>query len=134
MQLEEVLSLLSIIFGWLTFILVCCYSIPQFVKIVKTKNTSSNSIIVFSAFVFSSALSLLLAIGNLLILKEEGQELSTTWIVLDLLPSILFNTLNIVLNIASLIIKVKHIKQAKKLNVTEIELAKILLEQKKGAK
>jgi len=134
MQLEEILSILSIVFGWLTLILVCCYSIPQFVKIVKTKNTSSNSVIVFSAFVFSSLLSLVLAIGNLLILKEEGETLSTTWVVLDLLPSILFNTLNIVLNVLSLIIKVKHIKQAKKLNISELELAKVLLEQKKGTK
>jgi len=134
MTTTEILSILSIIFGWLTFILVCAYSIPQFVKIVKTKNTSSNSVIVFSGFILSSTFSLMLAIGNILMLIDEGQQLETWWCVLVLLPSVLFNSLNIGLNIASLIIKTRHIKQCKKLNIDEIELAKRLLKAKKGAK
>jgi len=134
MTKAEILSIISIVFGWLTFVLVCAYSIPQFVKIVKTKNTSSNSVIVFSGFILSSMFSLLLAIGNILVLMESEQKPETWWCVLVLLPSVLFNSLNIGLNIASLIIKVRHIKQCKKLKIDEIELAKRLLAAKKGAK
>ncbi|MCQ3914325.1 MAG: PQ-loop domain-containing transporter [Mycoplasmoidaceae bacterium] len=42
------------------------YSIPQFIKIVKTKNTSSLSIVSYTAFVVSNALMTSWGIGNAL--------------------------------------------------------------------
>ncbi|MCQ3915382.1 MAG: hypothetical protein MJ195_01185 [Mycoplasmoidaceae bacterium] len=53
-------------------------------------------------------------------------------VYLTLVPNILSNLLNLSINLTSLIIKINHVKLAKKYKINEIQLAAKLIKAKKG--
>lgn len=126
-------GIIAAVIGWIVLILVASYSIPQFIKIIKTKNTSSLSIVSYTAFIISNILMTSWGIGNALqgLANPEFER----WLVyLTLAPNILCNMLNATINTTSLIIKIRHVKLAKKYGINEIQLAARLIKAKKGGK
>lgn len=127
----ETQVILAAVIGWIILALVASYSIPQFAKIVKTKNTSSLSIVSYVAFVVSNALMTSWGIGNAV--KGLSDPDSIKWLVyLALVPNILSNVLNLTINTTALIIKINHVQLAKKYKINEMQLAAKLLKAKKG--
>lgn len=126
-------AIVAAVIGWIILILVGSYSIPQFIKIIKTKNTSSLSIVSYTAFVVSNALMASWGIGNA-VKSLVVYNLPAHLVYLTLAPNILSNLLNVTINLSSLIIKINHVKLAKKYDITEIQLAAKLLKAKKGGK
>lgn len=127
MSIEQIIAT---VIGWVILILVASYSIPQFIKIVKTKNTSSLSIVSYTAFVVSNALMTSWGIGNAL--KGLALDYPVWSVCLTLIPNILSNLLNLTINTTALIIKIKHVKLAKQFGISEMQLATKLLKDKKG--
>ncbi|XQP54876.1 MAG: PQ-loop domain-containing transporter [Mycoplasmoidaceae bacterium] len=126
-------AIVAAVIGWIILGLVGSYSIPQFVKIIKTKNTSSLSIVSYTAFVISNSLMASWGIGNA-VKSLYVYNLPIHLVYLTLAPNILSNLLNVTINLTSLITKIKHVKLAKKYGITEIQLAAKLLKAKKGGK
>ncbi len=126
-------AILAAIIGWVILILVALYSIPQFNKIIKTKNTSSLSIVSYVAFVVSNAFMASWGIGNA-IRGLQNPEFEKWLVYLALVPNILSNVLNLTINTTALIIKIRHVQLAKKYKINEIQLAAKLLKAKKGGK
>lgn len=126
-------GIIAAVIGWIVLILVASYSIPQFIKIIKTKNTSSLSIVSYTAFVISNTLMASWGIGNAL--QGLANPEFAKWLVyLTLVPNILCNLLNAAINTSSLIIKIRHVQLAKKYGISEMQLAAKLLKAKKGGK
>lgn len=126
----DALDITTIVIGWVTLVLVCCYAIPQLVKVVKTKNTAGLSIVALVFFTLCTFTLLAWGIGN----ACRGiidKDLPLSSVLLTLLPNILLNALNIGVNFSCLIIKLKHVVKAKKLGIDEIKLSKILLKKAK---
>lgn len=131
MEIDRLLAIGATILGWIIFACVCSYAIPQFARIIKTKNTSSMSVIAYIAFFISSSFMASWGIGNAIRSYQAHPE----WLlftILSLIPNILTNTLNMTINLSSLIIKLHHIKLCKQYHINEIELAHKLLKAKKG--
>lgn len=131
MNIQEILSIVSIIVGWISLICVCSYAIPQFIRVIKTKNTSSIALTTYIFFCICSSLMLAWDIGTAIKLNEDTQTaLSAAQCVLTLLPGVTLNVINVTLNLICLCIKIKHLKMCKKLKVDELELSHILLSKK----
>ena len=136
MNANIILAIVGTVVGWIILGLVASYSIPQFIKILKTKNTSSLSIVSYTAFVISNALMTSWGIGNA-VRSLVDSNIPTHFdylIYLTLAPNILSNLLNVTINLTSLIIKINHVKLSKKFGINEIQLATRLLKAKKGGK
>lgn len=129
MQLEQILALGAIILGWTIFGCVCSYAIPQFIKIIKTKNTASMTVIAYIAFIMSSALMGSWGIGNAIRSMQDRPD-STMWAWLSLVPNILTNVLNVTVNAISFTIKLHHLKLCKQYHINEMQLAERLLKAK----
>ena len=126
-------GILAAVIGWVILTLVASYAIPQFIKIIKTKNTSSLSIVSYTAFVISNALMASWGIGNA-IQGLQNPDFAKWLVYLTLVPNILSNVLNLSINTTALIIKIRHVKLAKQYKINEIQLAAKLLKAKKGGK
>lgn len=131
-QLNKILPIMGIIVGWIVLGCVSAYSIPQLVKVIKTKNTSGLSIPGYIFFILSNIGMLLWGIGNTVRnVLEPTPEVTTLIMTMTLLPNVILNTLNMVVNVFCITLKIIHMKKAKKLGIDEDELAIILLKQKK---
>lgn len=133
MNLDEILTVGATVVGWVIFACVCSYAIPQFVRIIKTKNTSAMSVIAYVAFMISSSFMASWGIGNAIRSIQEHPDWKM-WSIVSLIPNILTNVLNTTINLISLIIKVRHLKMCKQYNINEVQLAKRLVKAKKGSK
>lgn len=131
MNLDQILTIGAVVLGWVIFGCVCSYALPQFIRIIKTKNTSSTSVVTYVAFIICAALMASWGIGNAIrTMMESPQWTAMAW--LSLIPNILTNTLNVTVNTIALCIKIHHLRICKQCNINEIQLAKKLLKAKKG--
>lgn len=131
-DLNEVLPILAAIIGWIVLAFVCAYSIPQLIRVIKTKDTSALSIPGYCLFIFSNLGMLAWGIGNTIRNTTSGDDYSVLLIVMALLPNVILNTLNTGINIFIIATKIKHIRLAKKMKIDEAQLATILLKKKKA--
>lgn len=131
MDLDQILAIGAAVLGWVIFGCVCSYALPQFIRIIKTKNTSSMSIVTYVAFITCAGLMASWGIGNAVVtINHFPDRLLLT--VLSLIPNILTNLLNLTVNLISLIIKIHHLNLCKQYKINEIQLAKRLIAAKKG--
>ncbi|MBQ0045476.1 MAG: hypothetical protein KBS35_01115 [Mycoplasma sp.] len=132
MNLDQILAIGAAVLGWIIFGCVCSYALPQFIKIVKTKNTSSMSVVAYTAFIICAGLMASWGIGNAVVtINHFPDRLLLT--VLSLVPNVLTNLLNVTINLISLLIKLHHLNLCKRYKINEIQLAKKLMaDNKKG--
>lgn len=129
-DINSLLSILAAIIGWVVLALVSAYSIPQLLRVIKTKDTSGLSIPGYCLFIFSNLGMLTWGIGNT-IRSTQATDFSLLLVVMALIPNIILNTLNTCINVFILITKIRHMKLAQKMGIDETKLASILLKQKK---
>lgn len=130
-DINSLLSILAAIIGWVILGLVSAYSIPQFVKVIKTKNTSGLSIPGYCLFIFSNLGMLTWGIGNT-VRSTMSENYNVLLVVMALIPNILVNTLNSTINIFVLVTKIHHVRLSKRMKIDETKLASILLKKKKN--
>lgn len=132
MDLDTILKILAAAIGWVVFGFVCAYSIPQLMRVLKTKNTSGLSIPGYCLFIFSNFGMLAWGIGNAIMTVTSPDFKSPLLFVMSLVPNIILNTLNLAINFTCLSLKINHVIKAKKMGIDEVKLADILLKQQKA--
>lgn len=123
------LNIAAIVFGWVILILVSSYAIPQLVTVIRTKNTSGLSIPAFCLFVLSNLGMFCWGIGNAIRGQQGGMEPYQVWLIL--IPNVITNFMNMCINIICLTLKIRHVKLAKEQGISEDQLAKQMLAQRK---
>lgn len=134
-----------IIVGWLSVILMQVIVLGQATRLYKTQNSSGISIWSYVLFAISSAIGGAWAFCYYL--KQICSDLSVAWYAGEInpdiwhaigaigqwsiIPLIFYNLLNLILATWMCVFKSKHIKLAKKMNISELQLAKVLLAKQK---
>lgn len=112
---------------------LCCAQlifVPQIVHVIRSKNTSGSSLITYIINVFCWIFWCIWANGFYFNNLAKGTEgIPKPLFEAQFIPSIVSNTVSVILATTLLIIKVRHVLLAKKLKVTELQLSKILLDK-----
>lgn len=104
-------------YGYVGFIAAFCiaiYSLPQFIKIIKTKNTTAISALMFITMFFGDLFFILQAIG---ILADKSVD-SVTRLSTGL-PNLLANLIAISICSCILFLKIRNMVWSKKLSISE---------------
>lgn len=110
---------------------LCCGQlifVPQIVHLIKSKNTSGSSLTTYIVNIFCWMFWCIWANGFYFNNLAKGTGgVPKGLFVAQFIPSIVTNTLSVILTIILLAIKVRHVLLAKKMKITELQLSKILL-------
>lgn len=132
-DINSLLSILAAIIGWIVLALVSAYSIPQLLRVIKTRDTSGLSIPGYCLFICSNLGMLIWGIGNT-IRSTSAVEYNLLLVIMALIPNIILNSLNTCINVFILSTKIRHVRLAQKMGIDEAKLSSILLRQKKKNK
>lgn len=121
----------AVVMGIISLVLAQFTSIPQLIQLKKSRNSSGISLWTYIIFNITSIFWVVWSFGyyfNALALEKELTPLFQ-W---TLLPAVIMNVSNIFTMGYVLAIKIVYMNKAKKLNVTELELSRILLQKDVG--
>ncbi len=107
-------------YGYVGFIAAFCiaiYSLPQFIKIIKTKNTTAISVLMFIAMFFGDLFFILYAIGALTDKSVGGWDVRLS----IGLPNLVANLMAISICSCILFLKIRNMVWSKKLFISEKE-------------
>lgn len=126
----NIYSILGIIFGSIILIISIFYSFPQLYRLCKTCNTSGISLTTYIIYIITSIFWIIWVIGyyfeqiNNYTYDECGNEILFK---LSIILAIIFDTIDVLVMIFIINIKIKNILLCKKLKISELILAKQLL-------
>lgn len=128
-------TLSGLIIGIMTFIISQFTFIPQFIKLVRTKNTSGISLFAYAIYTFAYVFYVIWAYGLYFNNIQSGVDPSVPIILYkaSLIPVVVTNSTALVLMSIIFSIKLRHVVLAKKLKVSELKLADILLKKEKNS-
>ena len=131
------LDIVSLIFGIASLVLAMITIVPQLIQLWQTKNTSGISLLTYIIFVTTSVVWVVWSYGFYLhemsYVTPGYYDSHLRWLhQLNLIPAVIMNDANLILMAIVLAIKVKHVVLAKKLHITELELANVLLKKQFG--
>lgn len=123
-------AIICLVFG---IISLCCAQlifVPQIIHIIRNKNTSGSSLITYIINVGCWAFWCIWANGFYFNNLAKGPEdVSIPLFMSQFMPSIVSNTLSVIFATILLVIKIRHVLLAKNLNISELQLSKILLDK-----
>lgn len=129
-----ILDILALVFGCISIVITIAIEFPQLVSIFKTKNTSGTSLMTYILFIMSSFLWVSWAIVNYVanVSYITPDTINMFLHVAALVPAIISNLINVMLVGCILFLKIKHVRNSKKLHINEIQYSKILFDKQKG--
>ncbi len=124
-------AIICTVFGMLALGAAYCIFIPQLVYTTRTKNTSGSSLITYILNAFSWFFWFVWATGFYInnMQKNPVEPILPQLYMSQFMPSVISNALSSALSIVLLVIKIRHVLLARKLKITEMQLAKILLDK-----
>ena len=133
---DYIICIVSIIFGGLSFVFAQIVGIGQLVSLAKTKNTSGTSIWTFLFFWFGNIICMVFALGYYWkTLQAIDIDANPQWYVLkqwSIVPLCGFYIFDLIFGLTLVIVKARHMSLAKKLHMSELELADYLLKKNRN--
>ncbi len=127
------MTIFGLVVGIITFFTMQFTFFPQFVKGIKTKNTSGISLAGYIAYTIANIFYVLWSYGLYFnnIQNQIDRSIPLVLYQASIMPIVITNSIDLILMLINLSIKIHHLYLAKKLNVSEIKLAEILLQKQK---
>jgi len=126
MDANVLTMVLSTIFGWIALTFGICDMVPQAVRVAKTKDTQSISLLMYILFVTGCIVWLVWSFGytfqsiyNFNNGAEEFNGVSFALVIVTNLPTQILNSIGLVTSLIILIYKVKHLYCSKKYKMSE---------------
>mgnify|MGYP003323451663 CR=1 FL=1 len=125
---------LSLIVGIIMTISSCAIVIPQFLYILRTKNTSGTSLSTYIVYTVAGILWLTWALMYYFVhMCQPSAQVNHTWLhQAGMIPAIISNFVSLAITCCILFLKIKHICLAKQNKMNELELSKLLANKEKN--
>lgn len=132
--------IVSIVFGFIVFTFAAIIGLSQLHTICKTRNTSGTALPTYIICIACALLSLswgyIFLFARMSDWWKMSKELNVPLIVFQMcaIPIITTYTFELIGSIFYLLVKIRHLRIAKKMHVSELELSRILLSKLKSKK
>lgn len=126
-------AIICAVFGEISLITALLIFLPQIIKVIRTKNTSGSSLISYIIAFVCWMFWFIWANGFYFNCMAKGAEdIPKPLFMCQYMPVVISDTLAFVLSLILMIIKIRHVTLAKKMNVTELQLSEILLSKQQS--